>query len=358
LTTAVNPAFVLAAYPLSGALGAFATSYGWLETPAVSRFDQSSLFMATQSFSLQHGHWNTSRVAGPDRYGTAIAISQAAFSSTAPVVYITTGTNFPDALSAAAAAAKEHGPLLLTTPDALPSSVVAELQRLQPSKVVVVGGPSAVSDRVLSQLEALQPNTVRVFGADRYATSQAIVKYAFDSAPLSTRVVYVATGSAFPDALAASGAAGVQGGAVLLVPGADGGLQGATVQSSLTDVGAQTIAIVGGTVAVSAAIERQLSEVAPVRRLAGADRFATAVAVNQDAFPSASTVLLATGRDFPDALTGAAWAGNQGLPLLESEAGCVPASSLGGLATLGAEHVIALGGTSALYPSVDSLSQC
>jgi putative cell wall-binding protein len=130
------------------------------------------------------------------------------------------------------------------------------------------------------------------------------------------------------------------------------------VQSTLIAIGAKNIAIVGGSAAVSAPLASQLAEVAPVRRLAGADRFATAVAVNEDAFKSAQTVLLATGRNFPDALTGAAWAGNQGLPLLESETACVPVSSLGGLAALGAEHITELGGIAALGESVDSLPRC
>jgi len=39
------------------------------------------------------------RIAGPDRYGTAAAVSASRFTGTAPVVYVAAGGNFPDALA-------------------------------------------------------------------------------------------------------------------------------------------------------------------------------------------------------------------------------------------------------------------
>ena len=87
------------------------------------------------------------RLAGDDRYATAVAISRSTYpNGGVPVVYVTTGENFPDALSAAPAAASQGGPILLTNPSFAPSSTLAELQRLNPARVIVVGGTVAVSD--------------------------------------------------------------------------------------------------------------------------------------------------------------------------------------------------------------------
>jgi putative cell wall-binding protein len=89
------------------------------------------------------------REAGADRYATAASISAAAFAPGVPVAYIATGTNFPDALAAAAAAASRHGPVLLTPPTALPAVVRTELDRLVAGEVIAAGGQSLVPDSVL-----------------------------------------------------------------------------------------------------------------------------------------------------------------------------------------------------------------
>src|SRR5690606_37805008 len=57
---------------------------------------------------------NVGRLAGGSRYTTAVEISSHAYPGGAPVVYVAFGGDYPDALSAAPAAVKEGGPLLLT----------------------------------------------------------------------------------------------------------------------------------------------------------------------------------------------------------------------------------------------------
>jgi hypothetical protein len=94
------------------------------------------------------------RVAGADRYATAAAISAATFAPDRPLVYVATGATFPDALAAAPAAAAAGGPVLLVSPTAIPSAVAAELTRLRPGRIVVVGGPGAVSESVRVALGA------------------------------------------------------------------------------------------------------------------------------------------------------------------------------------------------------------
>jgi len=71
-----------------------------------------------------------------------------------PVVYIATGLNFPDALAGAAAAGSLGAPLLLVTGTTVPAPTAAELARLKPGRIVILGGPGAVSDDVASQLRA------------------------------------------------------------------------------------------------------------------------------------------------------------------------------------------------------------
>jgi hypothetical protein len=90
------------------------------------------------------------RVFGPDRSATSAAVARAAFPGTAPVVHLATGASFPDALAGGPAAALGGGPLLLVRKDCVPAAVQAQVDRLAPARVVVLGGASAVSDAVLA----------------------------------------------------------------------------------------------------------------------------------------------------------------------------------------------------------------
>jgi putative cell wall-binding protein len=70
-------------------------------------------------------------------------------------MYIATGANHPDGLGGAAAGAIESGPLLLTRRDSLPSSVAAELERLKPQRLVIVGGTNAIAATVETQINTI-----------------------------------------------------------------------------------------------------------------------------------------------------------------------------------------------------------
>jgi putative cell wall-binding protein len=94
------------------------------------------------------------RQSGPDRYATAASISSRTFAPGAPIVYVATGLNFPDALAAAAAAGRLGGPVLLVGTSTIPQVTKDELSRLRPGRIVIAGGSSVVSDGVLTQLAA------------------------------------------------------------------------------------------------------------------------------------------------------------------------------------------------------------
>lgn len=196
------------------------------------------------------------RLSGSDRYATAVRISQNAFSPGAagvPVAYVASGRNFPDALAAAAAAGAQDGPVLLVPGTSVPASVRVELDRLNPARIVVVGGPAIVSAEVESQLGPLAGSggVDRLYGIDRYATAVAISKDAFGSAPQA----YVATGRAFPDALAGAAAAGRAGGPVLLVPGTS---LPPAVAAELDRLNPLRVTILGGPTVVTPSVEAQV----------------------------------------------------------------------------------------------------
>ncbi len=194
---------------------------------------------------------SVSRVAGADRYATAASISHAAFAS-ASVVYVATGENYPDALAAGAVAAAARAPLLLVRAGSIPASTLAELKRLDPDRVVIVGSTAAVGTGVAGSLASFGPVT-RVSGSDRYASAAALSAASF--AANGPKTVYVATGKAFPDGLTAGPIAGMRNGPLLLVPGTS--LPG-VVAAELKRLDPTNIVIVGGPNAVSESVRTQI----------------------------------------------------------------------------------------------------
>ncbi len=89
-------------------------------------------------------------------------------------------------------------------------------------------------------------------------------------------------------------------------------------------------------------------------RCAGVDRYDTAVRACQSAFDTATTVVVASGQDFPDALAGASIAGAYDAPLLLTRKNVLYPGVLSEMARLGATRAIILGGTGAVYPAVES----
>ncbi len=290
---------------------------------------------------------DVSRLAGADRYATAAAISTATFGAGVPVAFVATGGNFPDALAGAAAAAYLNGPVLLTAGSSLPSSTANELARLKPGRIVILGGTGAVSKGVASALGAYAPVS-RIAGGDRYETAAALSRETF---PQGVGVAYVSTGRNFPDALAGGAAAGRDRGPVLLVRGDE--IPAATA-TELARLRPGRIVILGANGVVSDGVAAALGQYASVSRLAGADRYATAVRVSQSGFaPDAPrTVYVATGANFPDGLAGGPVAGLAPGPLLLVPSNALPSVVSAELQRLSPSKVVVLGGPGTVSDAV------
>lgn len=143
------------------------------------------------------------RIGGADRYATAALIADRVKSLNGGVpperVVISSGHNYPDALSVAPLAAASGWPILLTAPEALPTATSNAITTLGAHKSLIVGGTRAI----FASVQTVLPEPTRVWGADRYATSRAIAEWGYSTATLQNSRVGFATGVAFPDALAA-----------------------------------------------------------------------------------------------------------------------------------------------------------
>ena len=189
------------------------------------------------------------RLAGANRYATAVEISTKWYSPGVAAAFVANGEGFADALAGAPAAALRESPLLLVSRNSLPAVTADELDRLNPARIYVLGGTSVVSASVATQLGTYGPVT-RLAGANRFATAAAIT-----SAFWTRTDGYVSTGHGFADALTGGAIAGLRGQPMLLV---DNGSVPWVIGQEVLQFGSRQLTILGGTAVVPTSAENVL----------------------------------------------------------------------------------------------------
>ena len=241
-------------------------------------------------------HMPVTRVAGGDRIETAAALSRATF-ETADAVVVSSATAVADGLAAGPLASAFDGPLLVTGAGRLADDAAREITRLGATTAYLLGGSDVLSQDVVDDLaDAGVDDVVRIAGVDRYATA------ANAAARIGGDHVYVASGTDWPDALAASARAAHDGVALLLLGPGD---VPAPTRAALQAMDPREVTVVGGTAAIPATVLSQLRALVPdaeVLRVAGSDRYATARRLLDDTHLSDQRVIVATGAHWSDAL--------------------------------------------------------
>ncbi len=154
----------------------------------------------------------------------------------------------------------------------------------------------------------------RVYGANRYKTSLAIADELKNKLGVSQfDTVIIASGTNFPDALAGSYLAAKKDAPILMVRDNAGDIT--LIQNYITDnlKSGGKVYILGGSAAVPESIEKSLSDAGyDVDRLKGKGRYDTNLAILNEAGVSNEALLVCTGTNFADSLSGSA----TGLPML------------------------------------------
>lgn len=317
---------------------------------------------------------DTFRIAGANRYATSVAGSKALYTDEIlaahplDVVFVASGTNYPDAL-AATTFVVPFGPLLLVPPTGtVPSLVMNELRRLDPANIVLIGGENAVSEEIVTQLSTIATPGY-VAGQDRYETAAIVAEIAdegFESQDGGTAsgigTMFVVNGTTFADALPAGAATGPLRGAIVLTK--QGTLPAATAEA-IRSTAPRRVVVLGGPGAVSESVVAKVRSLVPgkeVVRRSGADRFATAADLSQTEYVHPGRgVVLANGLDFPDALTASAFGALVEYPLLLSRSTCAPDATVDEVASfeeLSYIEVVGFGGTTVLSDRALTLTRC
>jgi len=232
-------------------------------------------------------------VQGADRYETAVAISRQGFPQGAPAAVLVPGETFQEALCAAPLAKAYGGPLLLVPPDGLTDGLLAELERLNPSEVFLVGVQNASA--VKKDLGGLPgaPVVTSLRGGDVYETA-ALVAAQLKKKLVTIAKVVIVPQSTFADGLAVAPLAASQGWAILFTSQSQRPPR--ATRDAIVELAVGSALVVGSQAQV---------DVAQVERVTGANRYDTCAQVAQYGLTHGlelGHVALATGEDFPDAL--------------------------------------------------------
>lgn len=220
----------------------------------------------------------------------ALAISQQRFGDGAAArVVLSRDDRFPDSL--AGAALTGDGPMLFTPTASLHEQTRAEIARVLPpgGTVHLLGGTGALSQAVADELQAAGFVVDRLAGASRMETAVAVAERVRQLAPDVTEAALARAfgpggddSAAWADSVTGGGWAAAAGVPILVTDSA--AVHPAVAAWLAADGPSQTV-LFGGQAALSAEVE---AAVPAPRRIAGAERTATAAAIATELWGTAT----------------------------------------------------------------------
>lgn len=274
------------------------------------------------------------RVHGTGRIETSIAASKATFPS-AKVAIIASDRGYADALSGGPLALQVNGPILLSS-TSVKDAVAREIKRLGVEKVLILGGNVAVSENVEKELKK-NYTVERIAGKNRYETGKKISEYQNKlDGKTRTRIGY-ATGTNYADALVAGPFINKEGSLLLHDP-------------VLNLINPEIV--FGGPNALPKVQNAKL-------RIYGQNRYETAVKIANSykagaPYAPGQTVVIASGMNYPDALSAGSLVNAYRSVLLLTEKGVLPKSTKEYISKANIKNIIIIGGEAAITKSLQN----
>lgn len=168
-----------------------------------------------------------------------------------------------------------------------------------------------------SKAAAAFPTINRISGSNRYETNISILKNGWSEASN----IIVANGENYPDALCAAPLAKAKNAPIILTTKNE---LNSSALSELLRLKTKNAYIIGGTGVISEEVETQLKNLGiNILRIAGANRYETSVKIAEQ-IGTEKGIVIASGENFPDALSIAPIAAQKGMPILLSSKTSLP----------------------------------
>lgn len=268
------------------------------------------LFFAPLSAVLADSGVEVHRIAGSNRYQTAVNISSSTFDKSDYAI-IASGESFPDALIGGTLAVQLKAPILVVQKTSVAQELLLELKRLEVKTIYLLGGEGTISKGVESILAEEVSSVIRIAGADRYETAKMIgsVRHSIKSELTGSQIVgdlrSYTSATVFADALAAAPFVGQ----ILLGPPPDVLIEPLILAQQNDDL--LYYRVFGGQQSVPGESNNRIS---------GANRYATAVEIAKlypkELNKNIDTIILVDGTNYPDALAAAPLVGSKNAALL------------------------------------------
>ena len=279
------------------------------------------------------------RLGGLNRYETAAKINNTINSKT---LILVSGNDFADALVAAPLVYHLDGEIHITQNNKLSQNTINSLNKNEFSRAVIVGGYGVVSQQIEAELKQKLNSVTRYAGENRYSTSRKVANAITNKQGNSNFKTYpyafLVSGSNFPDALSIASVSAMTGSPILLNNGSVDSTDLLALKSA-TD----KIYKIGGKAVVGNQMDSLLTT--SYKRLGGIDRYETNKLVIQEFSNlfNKNNVYIASGLDYPDALTGSALAGKNKQAILLSNKS-VSNYSKDAIKIINPDKITALGG--------------
>jgi len=300
------------------------------------------------------------RLGGKDRFNTCVNIAERFRKENGGKienVVIASANGYADALSGSVLAKQTNSPMLLMGKSVKESKTTIDYIKKhlnKQGKIYILGGNGSVSEEFIKEFKASgysTNNIIRLGGKNRIETCNVIANKLHIKKGTS---IVLASANGFADALSISVPAASKEYPILLT-NKDSLSQ--DVKDMISKIEPSNIYVVGGQGVISENIEKQvksLSKNTNITRLGGKNRYETSYKIVQKFKQDKNkTLLVASGDNFPDALSGAALGAKlNGQLILVNDSSIDKQKEL--IDTLNVEEHILLGGNASISERVEN----
>lgn len=267
-----------------------------------------------------HDSINIKRIYGENRYKTSVNISNNFKNSDLKNVIVSSGKNFPDALSGSVLSNKLNAPIVLVGDTLEDSKDCIEYINSNLNKngtIYLLGGQGSINKSFEDHMKKKGfTNIVRLGGNDRFETNMSIIN--FMDVKKDTPIIIV-NAFGFADALSVSSVASIKGYPIIIT--SDSKLS-SQAKDLLKKIQPKDIYIIGGQGSIKNSVRDEVKSILSylnennIKRLEGNDRYETSLNICKYFNLDTDSTIITNGSNFPDALSGSALASKLNSPII------------------------------------------